>query len=289
MLETLRDSLETALGRSLGKFVTRPVGGGCINESFVLEEVATGDRFFVKKNRVSKAAMLEAEADGLAELASVGAIRIPQRICLGESRDHAFLVLEYLDLQRRGDEERMGRELAQLHRVTSGNGNHGWQRDNFIGETPQSNTWTKSWSEFFAQERIERQLVLAKARGPDIAGGEALVERIPDLLESHAPVPSLLHGDLWGGNAGFDGEGAPVLFDPAVYYGDRETDLAFTEMFGGFSAGFYGAYREAFPLEDGYERRRTLYNVYHILNHFVLFGGGYRRQAERMIDELLAL
>ncbi|MEM9481147.1 MAG: fructosamine kinase family protein [Verrucomicrobiota bacterium] len=287
-MDALRESIKAATGRKLGDCVSHPVGGGCINETFVLEEVDGEERFFVKRNSVSKMEMFEAEAEGMVELASAEAIRIPRPVCRGTSGDQAFLVLEYLELKRGGDEERMGMELADLHRVTSRNGRFGWHRDNVIGETPQANSWADTWSEFFARERIGKQFGFAGQRGARFNRGEELIHKIPELLRGHDPIPSLLHGDLWGGNAGFDETGAPVLFDPAVYYGDRETDVAFTEMFGGFGSRFYRAYREAFPIEDGYEMRKTLYNLYHVLNHFVLFGGGYKMQAERMIDELLA-
>ena len=167
----------------------------------------------------------------------------------------------------------------------------GWPRDNTIGTTPQVNAWGDDWAEFFRDRRIAPQLALAARNGHGGAlqrDGERLLAAIPALLAGHAPAPSLLHGDLWSGNAACLATGEPVIFDPAVYYGDREADLAMTELFGGFGADFYAAYRDAWPLPDGYERRRTLYNLYHVLNHLNLFGGGYGAQAETMIARLLA-
>jgi protein-ribulosamine 3-kinase len=175
-----------------------------------------------------------------------------------------------------------------MHRATSGR--FGWHRDNTIGATPQLNAWESDWIVFWQTYRLGYQLDLAARSGH---GGQLqrrgglLLERLPALFD-HAPVPSLLHGDLWGGNFSGDAEGNPVIFDPACYYGDREADLAMTELFGGFSGRFYSAYRAAWPLDPGYDTRKTLYNLYHILNHLNLFGGGYGSQAERMIDRLLA-
>jgi fructosamine-3-kinase len=167
----------------------------------------------------------------------------------------------------------------------------GWRRDNFIGRTPQANRRSSSWSEFWRDARLRPQFDLGKRNGLSeslLRKGERLIEAVPRLLSDHAPSPSLLHGDLWGGNAGFLAGGVPVLFDPAVYWGDRETDLAMTELFGGFPPAFYSAYAEAAPLDANYTRRKPLYTLYHVLNHANLFGGGYASQAERVIDRLLA-
>jgi fructosamine-3-kinase len=174
---------------------------------------------------------------------------------------NAFIRLEHLDLQRSGDWEAMGRMLAKLHRATGSR--FGWHRDNYIGLSPQQNGWCDEWAEFFWERRIRPQ---ADRAGLQVKRGR--------LLENHKPQPSLLHGDLWSGNAGFTAQG-PVIFDPAVYYGDREADLAMTELFGGFPAEFYEAYDREWPLDAGYERRKHLYNLYHLLNHLNLFGGGY--------------
>jgi fructosamine-3-kinase len=148
----------------------------------------------------------------------------------------------------------------------------GWPRDNYIGATPQANAWCDDWAEFWRERRLRPQLEQARSKGFDL--GKIALE---DLLIKHQPEPALLHGDLWSGNAGFTAEG-PVVFDPAVYYGDREADLAMTELFGGFPREFYDAYNEAWPLEAGYAQRKHLYNLYHLLNHLNLFGGGYLGQ-----------
>jgi protein-ribulosamine 3-kinase len=229
-----------------------------------------------------------AETDGLAALSAAGA-RVPAPLCHGEAEGEAFLVLEHLDMRGSGDYAALGRSLALVHSARGGF--FGWTRDNYIGRTPQLNTHSSSWSDFWCGARLSPQLGLARKSvlgASLLEKGERLLEAVPHLLRGHAPVPSLLHGDLWGGNTGFLGGGLPVLFDPAVYWGDRETDLAMTELFGGFPPGFYSAYAEIAPVDSGYARRKPLYNLYHVLNHANLFGGAYASQAERMIDGLLA-
>jgi protein-ribulosamine 3-kinase len=169
--------------------------------------------------------------------------------------------------------------------------NYGFAHDNFIGSTPQPNGWANNWVEFLREKRFGFQLQLAKQNGhggrlQDL--GAALLEKLPAFFDGYTPQPSLLHGDLWGGNHAFLADGTPAIFDPAVYYGDREADIAMTELFGGYAGEFYAAYRAAWPLDDGYAVRRELYNLYHILNHANLFGSGYARQAEGMMQRLLA-
>lgn len=290
--QPLRAALEAAIARATGApFGIRhatPASGGCIHSSWVLESGAI--RYFAKTNDGGFAAAFAAEADGLRALAEAG-IRVPRPIAAGEAGGAAFLVLEHLALGHGGDAafRELGRALARLH------GHHGaefgWHRDNFIGLTPQSNARRTSWAGFWQRERLAPQLELAARnghRGALQTLGAQLVDAVPKLLAGHAPAPSLLHGDLWGGNAGFLADGTPVVFDPAVYYGDAEADLAMTELFGGFPASFHEGYREARPVDAGYRLRRELYNVYHVLNHLNLFGGGYRAQAERMMARLLA-
>jgi len=208
----------------------------------------------------------EAEVDGLRALGAV--VRVPRILEHGAD----FILLEQLDLKRSGDWSALARMLAALHRTTGPR--FGWHTDNYIGATPQINSWRDDWSVFFKECRLAPQLALAKKNGYAVEIHGPL-----KVLEGHKPKPSLLHGDLWAGNAGFIKEG-PVLFDPAVYYGDREADLAMTELFGGFPREFYEAYDEAWPLDDGYEQRKPMYNLYHLLNHLNLFGGGYLGQVE---------
>jgi fructosamine-3-kinase len=189
----------------------------------------------------------------------------------------------------RGGEERNSTLLrgGEERNSTLLRGVFGWDINNTIGSTVQINNWTANWAEFWAEHRIGYQLQLARRRGGNFSQGETLLAAIPKLLEGYKPQPSLVHGDLWGGNASVTAAGEPVIFDPAAYWGDREVDIAMTELFGGFSPAFYRGYNEVWLLDSGYEKRKTLYNLYHILNHFNLFGGSYESQANQMIDRIL--
>jgi fructosamine-3-kinase len=262
------------------------MGGGCINRAVL---VSDGSRsFFVKLNAASLLPMFEAEAAGLVELQSAGAIRVPEPVCTGTSDGNAWLVMEYIPMRGPADARLAGEQLALMHRKQAAA--FGWRLDNTIGSTPQPNGWMEEWGAFLREQRLGFQLQLAARNGYGgrlQTKGEKLLASLDQLVD-HAPVPSLLHGDLWGGNIGYDDDGNPVIFDPAVYYGDREADLAMTELFGGFGRAFYDAYNDAWPLDSGYEVRKTLYNLYHILNHLNLFGGGYAGQAQGMIERLLA-
>jgi protein-ribulosamine 3-kinase len=202
-------------------------------------------------------------------------LRAPEPLAYGIAGGEAYLLLEYLELTTGGDFAALGRMLAAAHRKPGPR--FGAPRDNYIGSTPQQNGWCDDWAEFWRERRLQPQLELARKKGFDLPGVDPGA-----LLQNHKPQPSLLHGDLWSGNAGFTAQG-PVVFDPAVYYGDREADLAMTELFGGFPRAFYQAYNEVFPLDPGYERRKHLYNLYHLLNHLNLFGGGYLGQVKQTL------
>lgn len=290
---SLRQSLESAISAATGEPFRlereSAVGGGCINAAMVVE--GGGRRYFVKTNDPERAAMFEAEAAGLAEIAASRTLRVPLPVCHGHDANFCWLVLEHVEMGRSaaGSARALGEGLAAMHRVTRDR--HGWDRDNTIGSTPQPNEPCADWAEFWRERRIGFQLRLAGRRGGVgslLRRGERLLEALPALLDGHRPPASLLHGDLWGGNHGHDAAGRPVVFDPAVYYGDRETDLAMTELFGGFPATFYETYRVEYPLDPGFPVRKHLYNLYHVLNHFNLFGGGYGAQAEGMMERLLA-
>ncbi len=267
----------------------RSVGGGCINNAYVIE--GGGQQFFVKTNSEDQLAMFEAEAEGLREISAAQTILAPLPVCFGVSGNQAYLVLEYFSL---GDgnsaaHTRLGEQLAAMHRHT--HEQFGWHRDNTIGSTMQINTRERDWLVFWQEYRLGFQLELARQNGanPRLCDmGQQLMQRMDGFFSDYLPVASLLHGDLWSGNYAFTVEGEPMVFDPAVYFGDRETDLAMTELFGGFSHHFYNAYHANWPLDSGYKVRRTFYNLYHILNHFNIFGGGYASQAEAMLSRLLA-
>ncbi len=263
------------------------LGGGCINSAY---RIGDGQQsYFVKLNGADRLAMFEAELDGLNELATAGAVRVPQSLATGIAEGQAFIVMEALELGGSGSQAQLGRELSaqHQHRVEY----FGWFRDNTIGSTHQPNRQHREWVEFWREQRLGAQLEMAKNNGAShrlLDDGERLLADLPGLFDTYRPAPSLLHGDLWSGNYAFARGGEPVIFDPAVYYGDRETDIAMTELFGGFRGDFYDAYVEAWPLDSGYKVRKTLYNLYHIINHFNMFGGGYGNQAEGMMGRLLA-
>src|SRR4028119_221386 len=280
------------------------VSGGCINQGYSIS--SSSRAYFAKINQASQIAMFEAEALGLQQMRATQTIRVPEPICWGTEGNSAYIVLEWLDLGSRGGErawEEMGRQLAAMHKYTPPNppflrgGEErnstllgkvfGWEINNTIGSTVQINNWTANWAEFWAEHRIGYQLKLARRRGGHFPQGERLLEVIPELLAGHEPQPSLVHGDLWGGNAGVTSAGEPVIFDPATYFGDREVDIAMTELFGGFPALFYRGYNQVWQLDAGYEQRKNLYNLYHIVNHFNLFGGSYQSQANQMINRVL--
>ncbi len=222
---------------------------------------------FLKQGAIERADAFAVEAEGLEALRPH--MRVPRVLERGIRDGKAFIRLERLELQGGGDHAALGRMLAALHRQTGPR--FGWARDNYIGLSPQHNGWCEDWAQFWRERRLRPQL--------ERAGLRVNLEKSDGLLEGHHPAASLLHGDLWSGNAGFTKEG-PVVFDPAVYYGDRETDLAMTELFGGFAPEFYAAYEDEWPLDKGYARRKHLYNLYHLLNHLNLFGGGYRAQVK---------
>ncbi|NJD31209.1 MAG: fructosamine kinase family protein [Gammaproteobacteria bacterium] len=287
-LNSLAAALSAATGRHVASGPESGVGGGSINEC--LRWPSREGPLFVKLAAVDRLPMFEAEADGLRELASAEAVRVPRVLGCGVGGDRAFLVLEWIESGRTSTrcEALLGEQLARQHRVVAGE--FGWHRDNTIGSTPQHNDPDRDWVRFFTQRRLGFQLSLAARNGYGgrlTDRGALLCERVNAFFERYRPVPSLLHGDLWGGNWAADASGQPVIFDPAVYFGDREADIAMTRLFGGFGASFYAAYEAAWPLEPGADERCTLYNLYHVLNHLNLFGGGYLGQAQRMIDQLL--
>lgn len=288
---SLWQQIENQIANSLHKSVSLShpdaVSGGCINQAY---RVHSGTlKFFVKTNDACSLDMFEAEAEGLDELGRAEGLRIPRPVCYGTAEGHAYLVMEDLQLGGSGDQRRLGEGLAALHRITAES--FGWHRDNTIGATPQINTPASGWISFWREHRLGYQLRLAqqKGAGPQLQKtGEQLLAALPALLDAHEPAASLLHGDLWSGNYAFTKTGQPAIFDPAVYYGDRETDLAMSELFGGFGRDFYAAYENTWPLDTGYPLRKKLYNLYHILNHFNLFGAGYLSQAQGMMQSLLS-
>jgi len=288
-LDSIVRRIEDVTGASLNAYRLSAIGGGSINTAYKLQ--TEKHAYFIKLNQPQLISMFEAEAQGLEEMRGLNCIRIPEVICHGQADGHSYLVLEYIELgSLRGNAaQKLGRQLAQLHSHTQDF--FGWHIDNTIGSTPQYNDREHNWITFWQQHRLGAQLNIAAKNG--FSGrlqntGQKLLENIPHFFDSYTPKPALLHGDLWGGNASADSQGNPVIFDPACYYGDRETDIAMTELFGGFGADFHAAYQAEYPLDSGYKTRKTLYNLYHIINHVNLFGGSYLSQAETMTEQLLS-
>lgn len=285
----IAEAIASATAESFTIEEHQPVGGGCINRTY---RVVGGDRrYFVKLNDAAKVEMFVAEAEALMALQATATVRVPAPICWGSADNVTYLVQEYLELGPSSESSAalLGKQLAKLHHHTGSH--YGWHRDNTIGTTPQINLINDNWLHFWREQRLNYQLRLAAQHG--FGGslqrkGERLSDSLALVLADHNPPPTLVHGDLWSGNHATLHDDQPVIFDPASYYGDRETDLAMTELFGGYSPRFYAAYREHFPLDQGYRLRKTLYNLYHILNHVNLFGGGYAAQAEHMMDSLLS-
>lgn len=279
--------IEQVTGQMFSIKQQQSLSGGSINAAYLL----SGDnaQYFVKTNVTGKKAMFEAEAKGLHALSASNVIKVPMPICAGDDGSQSYIVLQYLDLNGPANQVLLAEQLAAMHRVTAEK--FGWGINNTIGATFQPNDWMTDWVEFWREQRLGFQLQLAAKNG--YGGelqtlGEKLLIEMPKLFYGRKVLPSMLHGDLWGGNVAGLKDGTPVIFDPAFYYGDREADLAMTYVFGGFSADFYTSYQNAFPLDDGFAVRKTFYNIYHIINHLNLFGGGYHQQSIRMLEQILA-
>lgn len=298
--ESLAPWLAERLGVTLQ--AQRPVAGGDIHSAWCLE-LADGGRLFAKTNRSAALPLLEAEADGLAALAAAAdpqRLSVPSPLALGLVAGQAVLVLPWLELgsgvQGAAGWRTLGSALAGLHRRSLEqpcapgdrvDGAFGWHRDNGIGATPQLNGWLPDWGTFFVERRLAPQLELLARSSGDLRGAGELLERLPSWLQPHRPEACLVHGDLWSGNAGLESSGRGALFDPSVHRADREVDLAMARLFGGFPEAFFAAYEQVWPLPAGHQQRRPLYNLYHLLNHANLFGGGYRQQAQHQIEALL--
>ena len=299
--------LQQQLGLELERL--QPVGGGCIHQAWQLQ-LRGGGQLFAKTNRSALLPVLQAEAEGLVALREAAqrarqrqgepTLQIPEPLALGhlggagEDNDQAVLVLSWLELGTAGQEpdrgwRALGIGLARLHRASleGHDGRYGWGLDNAIGASPQANGWSPSWCTFFGERRLGAQWHRAQASGQRLAGAAELLAQLPRWLGEHQPDACLVHGDLWGGNAGLLAGGGGAIFDPAVHRADREVDLAMARLFGGFPGAFFAGYEEEWPLPRGHRQRIALYNLYHLLNHANLFGGGYWSQCERSIAALL--
>lgn len=287
ILRPLIDALSAATGTALTKANLQTLAIGNPVSSCVLE--CAERKFFIKTTSRDEFNRLEGEALGLNALSATNTVKVPALISIGTTDKTAYLALDYLDLRpkTKASAAALGESLARLHRNSAPE--FGWGSDNHIGGSPQRNTWCGNWIEFWRDARLGALL-------PRAAGSlgsaltrqvESILARCDTLLHHHQPPPSLLHGDLWGGNWGVDPEGRPVVFDPAAYFGDREADIAMTGLFGGFTQDFYAAYSSAWPLDPGFEDRKDLYNLYHLLNHLALFGPGYLELTQATVNRIL--
>ncbi len=274
--------MRAELARALGPVRdARSIGGGDISEAWRVE-LGDGRAIFVKTNEGADPEMFPREAEGLAWLGEARALRVPE--VLAVSAD--YLALELVEPGRRAPDfaDRLGRGLAALHRF--GAEGFGWREDNFIGSLPQENDREPDWASFYVRRRLEPQLRMAidggRASRELRRGLERLFARMDALVGPGEP-PARLHGDLWSGNCHVGEDGAPVLIDPAVYGGHREIDLAMMQLFGGFSDRVFAAYDEAYPLASGWRERVPLYQLYPLMVHVNLFGGGYSSSVERIL------
>jgi len=265
----------------------RPIGGGDISSAWKVN--ADDKPVFLKTGPAESYDMFVAEADGLRELAGADAIRVPKVLGCISSGNESMLALEWIDFEIADKKagRKLGAQLAKQHQVRQDR--FGWRRDNMIGSTPQRNKWSDDWVKFYSERRLGYQLELAARngyRGELQIDGRTLLDSIGYYFSDYWPEASLLHGDLWGGNWAA-AKGEPVIFDPAVYYGDRESDIAMTKLFGGFGREFYDAYEEAWPMSPGHKERTLLYQLYHVLNHLNLFGTGYLNRALDIMRRLI--
>ena len=288
------------------------LGGGCIANAGRLE--TSSGTFFMKWSDGEAQKTFAPEADGLRALRAAGStLVIPEVAAVsGRGEQPGFLVLDWIEEGSRGADywQGLGEGLAEMHRHTSditgrttnrdhpkpkvqpenrsetARGRYGFDDDNFIGRLPQKNTWHDSWPDFFRDERLAPQVEMARRSRRWRSGWDDPLDHLYSILEDilpAAPEASILHGDLWSGNILATAEGRPSIIDPAVYYGHREADLAMTKLFGGFQQGFYDAYNEAWPIDDGYEQRREIYNLYHLINHLNHFGSSYAGRVDGIL------
>lgn len=287
LLQVISRHIEAHTGKTFTITRQQQASGGCINQAMSLSNGS--ESYFIKFNHIDNLDMFQAEAEGLRDIAAHSCMRVPRVITMGTSEQTAFLVLEHLTMGGKSQPHILARHLANMHEHNAPQ--YGWSRANTIGTTPQPNNWTDKWATFWREQRLGHQLRIAAERGVTprlLQMGDKILANIDAWLADYQPKASLLHGDLWSGNYAYLQDGTPVVFDPALYYGDRETDMAMTELFGGFEQEFYVSYQAHWPLPDDYQWRKYLYNLYHVLNHANLFNGGYVQQAMQIMQRLFS-
>lgn len=282
------DKLQSHIQQALDQAIKsdQQVSGGSINQAAKIT-LSDGRKCFLKWHQTADPAMFEKEEKGLNLLASAETgLRVPDVFATGQTEDNVgYLVQEFITEGRANPDSatNFGRNLALLHQHHKTQ--FGLDHENFIGRLPQSNNWHENWIDFFVEERMQPQLQMATDAGKlgnyTISHFESMYKQLPEILPEQAP--SLLHGDLWGGNYFYDEAGNATIYDPAVYYGHREIELAFTHLFGGFSGDFYRAYKDAYPLEPEFNSRKDLYNLYPLLVHANMFGGHYAQQVKSIV------
>lgn len=285
MWHTIEQAISEATGETFSITSKTPVSGGDSHLAFVIS--SNEQKYFVKINEKSRLSELDIEQDNLQHLANVKQIKTCNPVALGSTIDKAFLVLDYIDFVQPQEVDWFifGQSLANLHLNTK-HGQFGWHQENYIGSSIQPNHWHSNWRTFFSEHRVGWQLQLLAEKSITLGNIDYIVDISHDLLNHHQVEPCMVHGDLWQGNIGFT-QGEPIIFDPACYYGDREVDLAMTELFGHLPTNFYQGYQEVYPLQAGFEDRKTLYNFYHILNHANMFQGIYIDQAKALLNRLM--
>lgn len=293
---SLDQAITTLFGENLRILSRRPVHGGDINESYCLS-LSDGSAVFMKCNALINLSFFKAEASGLEALRKVGVIGVPKALAIGTDKKQgmSFLLMEYLDHGAKLTRywEMFGRELAALHRAdceefaeANQGRSYGFNQDNYIGASPQINTPQENWITFFRECRLLPQFRMAERYFDSKMRKQCT--KLSDHLDSYLTeptFPSLIHGDLWSGNAICGPNGKAWILDPAVYVGHYEAELAMTELFGGNPDSFYGAYNEVIPIDSGYQDRRDLYNLYHMLNHLNLFGATYLGSVQRILNK----
>ncbi|MGB5803101.1 MAG: fructosamine kinase family protein [Vibrio anguillarum] len=287
MWQTLIQQLSDTLMFEFNPVEKEKVSGGDISDCYMISDGE--QRYFVKVNTRDFLTKFEIEGENLRSLRETSTVQVPELVMIGTSKNHAFIVLNYLPtkpLDNATNSYEFGVQLAKLHQWGEQK-EYGFDADNYIGSTLQPNPWDKKWGRFFAEQRIGWQLQLLREKGIELFNISELVDVVQSRLANHSPRPSLLHGDLWHGNVANSVFG-PICYDPACYWGDRECDIAMTELFEGFQPEFYQGYESILPLSLDYVERKNIYNLYHVLNHYNQFGGHYLVEAESLIKKILS-